>query len=196
MKKILATLALLLGALHILSAVPAYPGKIRVTHPDGSIITIQVHGDEWFHYVTDENGRVIARGADGFFHPAEMPSAAERAEAEQARRAARQMRAEVAAKASSLTLGSHRIPVILVEFQDDRFSVDSPQAAFDALLNEEGYSDNGGTGSVRDFYVENSHGLSPFQEPFVLCQQRRRRPAGSVHGPEQFGGFQPIRLGR
>ena len=176
MKKILATLALLLGALHILSAVPAYPGKIRVTQPDGSIITIQVHGDEWFHYVTDENGRVIARGADGFFHPAEMPSAAERAEAEQARRAARQMRAEVAAKASSLTLGSHRIPVILVEFQDDRFSVDSPQAAFDALLNEEGYSDNGGTGSVRDFYVENSHGLyDPVFDvygPYLLSKNR------------------------
>lgn len=176
MKKILATLALLVGALHILSAVPAYPGKIRVTQPDGSIITIQVHGDEWFHYVTDENGRVIARGADGFFHPAEMPSAAQRAEAAEARRAARQMRAEAVAKASSLTQGTHRIPVILVEFQDDRFSVDSPQAAFDALLNEKGYSANGGTGSVRDFYVENSHGLyDPVFDvygPYLLSKNR------------------------
>ena len=158
MKKILATLALLLGALHILSAVPAYPGKIRVTQPDGSIITIQIHGDEWFHYATDDRGRVVARGADGFFHEAEMPSAAERAEAMEMREAASRMRAQAIAKASSMTQGTHRIPVVLVSFPDKGFIINDPQAAFDALLNEEGYSANGGTGSVHDFYQENSHG--------------------------------------
>ena len=161
MKRILATLALLLGALHILSAVPAYPGKIRVTQPDGSVITIQIHGDEWYHYTTDEKGRVVARGKDGFFRKAEKPSEALRAEAMTARRAARQMRAQAAqaAQESGLTRGTHRIPVILVEFQDTRFTINNPRAAFDALLNEEGYSENGGTGSVHDFYFENSHGL-------------------------------------
>ena len=70
MRKILATLALLLGALHILSAVPAYPGKVKVTQPDGSVLTIRIHGDEWFHYATDERGRVVARAADGFWREA------------------------------------------------------------------------------------------------------------------------------
>lgn len=160
MKKILATLALLLGAFHILSAVPAYPGKIRVTQPDGSVITIRIHGDEWFHYVTDESGQVVARGADGFYRPAEMPSAAQRAEALRVREEAGRMRAQAAsaAKAGSMSMGTHRIPVILVEFQDVPFVISDPRAAFDALLNQEGYSANGGTGSVRDFYVENSHG--------------------------------------
>lgn len=160
MKKILATLALLLGAFHILSAVPAYPGKIRVTQPDGSVITIRIHGDEWFHYVTDENGQVVARGADGFYRPAQMPSAAGRAEALRMREEAGRMRAQAAsaAKAGSMSMGTHRIPVILVEFQDVPFVISDPRAAFDALLNQEGYSANGGTGSVRDFYVENSHG--------------------------------------
>lgn len=160
MKKILATLALLLGAFHILSAVPAYPGKIRVTQPDGSVITIRIHGDEWFHYVTDESGQVVARGTDGFYRPAEMPSAAGRAEALRMREEAGRMRAQAAsaAKAGSMSMGTHRIPVILVEFQDVPFVISDPRAAFDALLNQEGYSANGGTGSVRDFYVENSHG--------------------------------------
>lgn len=160
MKKILATLALLLGAFHILSAVPAYPGKIRVTQPDGSVITIRIHGDEWFHYVTDESGQVVARGTDGFYRPAEMPSAAQRAEALRMREEAGRMRAQAAsaAKAGSMSMGTHRIPVILVEFQDVPFVISDPRAAFDALLNQEGYSANGGTGSVRDFYVENSHG--------------------------------------
>ena len=174
MKRILATLALLLGALHILSAIPAYPGKIKVTQPDGSVITIQVHGDEWLHYVTDDRGRVVARGEDGFFRPAAKPTAAEREEAQSMRRAARQMQA--AARASSLTQGAHRIPVILVAFKDTDFTIQDPQAAFDALLNQEGYSTNGATGSVRDYYVENSRGqYSPVFDvygPYVLSNNR------------------------
>ena len=174
MKRILATFALLLGALHILSAIPAYPGKIKVTQPDGSVITIQVHGDEWLHYVTDERGRVIARGEDGFFRPATKPTAAEREEAQSMRRAARQMQA--AARASSQTQGVHRIPVILVAFKDTDFIIQDPQAAFDALLNEVGYSANGATGSVRDYYVENSGGrYTPVFDvfgPYVLSNNR------------------------
>ena len=156
MKRILATLALLLGALHILSAVPAYPGKIRVTQPDGSVIMIQIHGDEWYHYVTDERGRVVAQDADGFYRPAEKPSPVQLAQAAEMRKAAQQMRAQ--AQAQSLSLGEHRIPVVLVAFSDTPFTIDDPRSAFDALLNQEGYSAHGATGSVRDFYVENSHG--------------------------------------
>ena len=157
MKKILATLALLLGALHILSAVPAYPGKIRMTQPDGSVITIRLHGDEWFHYATDESGQVVARDADGFYHPAPMPTAAEREEAIQMRRAAQQMRQSMA-KASSLSIGTHRIPVVLVNFSDKEFVTTDPNTAFSNMLNQDGYSANGGTGSVHDYYYENSHG--------------------------------------
>ena len=157
MKKILATLALLLGALHILSAVPAYPGKIRMTQPDGSVITIRLHGDEWFHYATDESGQVVARDADGFSRPAPMPTAAEREEAVQMRKAAQQMRQSMA-KASSLSIGTHRIPVVLVNFSDKEFVTEDPNTAFSNMLNQEGYSANGGTGSVHDYYYENSHG--------------------------------------
>ena len=178
MKRILATLALLLGALHILSAIPAYPGKIQMIQPDGSTITIRIHGDEWFHYITDESGRVVARGADGFFRPAAKPSAAAFAEAMEMRQNAQRVRANAAqaARASGMTKGTHRIPVILVAFQDTPFTIEDPRAAFDALLNEEGYSANGGTGSVRDFYVENSNGqYTPVFDvfgPYVLSKNR------------------------
>ena len=158
MKKILASIVLLVSTILILSAVPAYPGKIRVTQPDGSTILIRIHGDEWFHYITDESGRVVARDADGFFRPASMPAQAEREEIIRMRRSAQQARM-AAAKASSLTQGTHRIPVILVNFSDKEFVIDNPQAAFSNLLNQEGYSANGGTGSVHDYYFENSKGL-------------------------------------
>lgn len=163
MKKLLATLALLLGALHILSAIPAYPGKIRVTQPDGSMITIRIHGDEWFHYITDETGQVVAQDADGFYRPAAMPTAGQREEATRMRRAARQMRAQ----ASSVTRGTQRIPVVLVSFSDKEFRINDPATAFSNMLNQEGYSANGGTGSVRDYYFENSHGdYTPVFEVF------------------------------
>lgn len=157
MRKILVTLALLAGALYTLFAVPAYPGKIKVVQPDGSVITIQIHGDEWFHYITDQRGKVVAQGPDGFYRPAAMPTAAEREEAAQMRRAASQMRAQ-AAHARSLTQGRHKIPVVLVNFSDKEFVVNNPKTAFSDMLNKEGYAANGGTGSVRDYYYENSHG--------------------------------------
>jgi hypothetical protein len=111
MKRILATLALLLGALHILSAIPAYPGKIQMIQPDGSTITVRIHGDEWFHYITDESGRVVARGADGFFRPAAKPSPAAFAEAMEMRQNAQRVRANAAqvARASGMTKGTWQI---------------------------------------------------------------------------------------
>ena len=158
MKKILATLALLVGVLHILSAVPAYPGRIRVIQPDGSAIFIRIHGDEWYHYITDDNGQVIAQAKDGFYRPAEKPAREEREEAVRMRISAQQMRANAAAQAPSLSLGEHRIPVVLVDFSDRAFVIQNPATAFSNLLNQEGYSRGGATGSVRDYFVDNSHG--------------------------------------
>ena len=48
--------------------------------------------------------------------------------------------------------------MILVEFEDRRFSIENPQMEFDRLLNEDGYSDNDATGSAHDYYFQNSNG--------------------------------------
>ena len=157
MKKILASLALLVGALHILSAVPAYPGWVRMTQPDGSVVTVRLHGDEWLHYMTDERGQVVARAEDGFFRPASRPTREQFLEADGMRRSANRAR-QSRAKASSLTRGTHRIPVVLVNFSDKQFVIDDPQTAFSNLLNQDGYSVNGATGSVHEYYYDNSHG--------------------------------------
>ena len=57
------------------------------------------------------------------------------------------------------TIGVHKSLVILVEYSDVSFSLDNPQDYFYRMLNEAGFSDNGGTGSARDFYVQNSDSL-------------------------------------
>ena len=54
--------------------------------------------------------------------------------------------------------GSPKSLVILVEFSDNTFTVSNPKTAFTNLLNQEGYSVNGGTGSARDYFISSSMG--------------------------------------
>jgi M6 family metalloprotease-like protein len=54
--------------------------------------------------------------------------------------------------------GSPKSLVILVNFADKSFVTPNPQTAFTNLLNQEGYSANGGTGSARDYFRDNSMG--------------------------------------
>ena len=138
-------------------AVPAYRGLIRHTQPDGSVIMIHVHGDEFCHWVTDVSGQVLEMGADGYYRPASSASLSSRRAAGRARREAANARRLAPAKRGVAT-GEKRFLVILVEFSDIDFKISGPQQAFHNLMNQQGYSANGGTGSVRDFYVDNSHG--------------------------------------
>lgn len=60
--------------------------------------------------------------------------------------------------ASYPTIGEQKALIILVQFQDQKFTVTDPLEAFDNMINQPGYSDNGGTGSARDFFIDNSSG--------------------------------------
>lgn len=54
--------------------------------------------------------------------------------------------------------GTPRSLVILVNFSDKSFVVANPKVAYSNLLNQENYSANGGTGSARDYFKDNSTG--------------------------------------
>ena len=161
MKKIVLTLAALLSALMV-SAVPARPGKFWYTQPDGSRILIERHGDEWNHWVTDASGQVLLKDADGFYRPADqietkVAMTKRRQLARRMRQALQARRVRSAASAYSMTHGERHIPVIIAAFSDKGFTDADPASRFTALLNEQGYSYNGATGSVKDFYEENSN---------------------------------------
>lgn len=70
--------------------------------------------------------------------------------------------------------GAPRSLVILVNFSDLNFVVPAPKTAFSNLLTQTGYSANGGTGSARDYFKDNSMGLFDPQfdvvGPFKLPQ--------------------------
>ena len=150
----------LLGVVQWVGAVPARPGKFTKIQPDGTAIVLQMHGDEFYHWTTDENGQVVRQNSQGFYVPSQKPAGEFLGGRARARKSAAAIRAKrAAAPAAPLAAGevnTYRFPVILVSFSDLEFSVENPQQAFSAMLNQQGYSENGGTGSVHDYYWENS----------------------------------------
>ena len=64
-KNILLVILSFLCGWQLAHAVPAYPGRITVTQPDGTKVVLSRHGDEWGHYLTDASGRMVRRDADG-----------------------------------------------------------------------------------------------------------------------------------
>ena len=58
------------------------------------------------------------------------------------------------------SIGAPQIPVIMVEFTDKKFQPFTTVKGVNRLFNEEGYTDNyGTTGSIRDYFADNSDGL-------------------------------------
>ena len=136
---------------------PASPVPYTATQPDGTTITLQRHGDEFFHWTTIAGtSQVMEQGEDGWWRPSTIDSNA-RQNGVARRRAANAVRPRTHTD-NKMTHGERHIPVFLVQFTDLSFKTSSPAEKFDALLNQEGYSGNGGTGSVRDYYMDNSDG--------------------------------------
>ncbi len=154
------------------AAVPAKPGKFRYVQPDGSVLTLERHGDEYFHWTTDAEGRLMDCDEKGFYRRSRETLAVRRA----------RQSAPPKAKWSSYdtapetNFGDRKVLALLVEFSDTTFSITDPKARFTAMLNEKGYSYDGAYGSVKDFYEDNSLGLY--------------RPVFDVYGPVRLPNTQ------
>lgn len=206
MKRIffLMAFALLLTDIQLF-AVKAYPYPITITQPDGTKITIKMHGDEFFNYTTTVDGYLIRKDKNGIFRYAKYKNDKFELYDQKAndiekrdllenqltntleknpnfnsislsRSMQRMKKANSNAKAKNAfpVTGSPRSLIILVNFSDKSFVTPSPKTAFTNLLNETGYSNNGGTGSARDYFIESSFGqFSPQFDvvgPFTLPQ--------------------------
>lgn len=172
-------LVLLLFTLYTINiyAVPAINRPVKVQQPDGTYITIEVHGDEFLNWRTC-GSKLIAQAQDGFYYYASFdamgnsvpsrtrvsgsgsfyrgngsvtPPASAISRAQELRQMAFSQNTSSGDKVS---IGEKKFLTILVEFNDLEFVY--PKSNFERLLNEPGYSDNGGTGSVFDFYNDNS----------------------------------------
>ena len=181
-------------------AIPAHKKPIQVTQPDGTTVTIQLHGDEWLHFNTTADGYSVVKNQQGYYVYAEKKNGELKATSMVAHDATKrkanevtflqnikkyqapEMSEEVTATKKRVeqqqreTLAKHRAAsqratqydynnfkglVILVQFNDKSFSrEDYATIAYD-MMNQEnytGYDNEVYTGSVRDYFSDNSGG--------------------------------------
>lgn len=73
MKKILICLTLAIALFsHIAMAVPARKGSVKITQPDGTTVTISLHGDEYLHFYTTADGYSIVKDSNDRYVYAEL----------------------------------------------------------------------------------------------------------------------------
>ena len=157
---IMVSAAALLAAAGTLNAIPARPGKFVRTQPDGTKVVLERHGDEYRHWTTNESGQLMEMDSDGFYRISSRSIEEVSIDNDLYLGLRRSGVAQSAVyKASNVNTGSVRIPVILIQFSDVKFVSSTAKQDFTNMLNQSGYSANGGTGSVRDFFVDNSGGL-------------------------------------
>lgn len=159
-KAVLTVLILVTAALES-GAVAAWPYPVDLIQPDGSRITVTLHGDEFFNWMTC-GGKVVRKAEDGFYREAPFDYAGEQ-RGRMMRAGAGMPRARVpyrtdVSRAPSMSIGDRHFLVLLIEFNDVEFTIGNPRQAFSALLNRKGYSENGATGSVTDYFSDQSEG--------------------------------------
>lgn len=205
MKKISLSLLSLLIAMR-LYAVVATPQPVTVTQPDGTQITLQLHGDEHFSYRTTIDNYFVARDSQGRYcyvnympdgtyamtgvvaHDPDFRSVTEKQFVNTLDRELpckdyvinRRRVGQQANFASTYPrVGSPRSIILLVNFTDIKFKHDPKD--FNRLCNESNYSDNKNRGSCRDFFIAQSDSL--FQPQFDIYG-----PYQLAHSQEYYGG--------
>lgn len=155
MKKLLLSLTLLLLTLSTF-AVPAYRGWQTKSQPDGTTIQVRLIGDEFHHYWQDRSGNVVKCDSLGYWRVVESQPTPATIKARRQASAMLQSRPQKAVGAPNL---APRGLVILVNFKDTKFNASNTQVAMNDLMNSiSSYTHNGATGSVRQFFSDQSDG--------------------------------------
>ena len=141
-----------------LIAVPALPVAKRIMVGDVEYY-VSLRGDEFGHYWQAETGEKIVQQEDGRYRVLshfEVENLMYRT-AEGRRRANATRNQKQHGFLSSL-IGSKRGLVILVDFRDNRFSLEDPNTTYNEIFNQLDYKGYGMTGSVRDYFLAQSYG--------------------------------------
>lgn len=176
--------ALIMCCIFGMWAVPARRITIMVTQPDGTTLELTQHGDEYFHYLVTTDGIPVIREISAYYyahideegikstgllaHEIESRTPEERAfierlsnDLEQAHATRLQQstaRRSSATKAKNEvpTQGDIYVPVLLVQYADVKLSY--PKSTFENRINGENYTAEGGCGSIRDYFTDQSDG--------------------------------------
>ena len=184
MKRVFLVLLLLLGCLR-LSAVQAVRGVVTLYQPDGKAIRVRIVGDERKHAVMDLQGHVLVQGPDKYWNYAcFMPDGSRRSSGYPAgepapqrvlsasfpvnelwadRASAKRLRPSVKAgeEPSADPAPRDRYCLIIpIQFQDKEMG--HTRENLDDMVNLHGYSADGATGSVMDYFEDQFRGDCSF----------------------------------
>ena len=150
MKRVALSLLALLAFSLQLFAVKAYPYPVKLTQPDGSTLTVRIHGDENRSWKTTLDGRPVFQDSRGFWRVTDsLPAMPE------IRKKLNPEGGTIAMFMATKASFNIRTIVIPVQFRDLKFTVPSPRAAIYNLFNQQYYTENGATGSVLDYFRDN-----------------------------------------
>ncbi len=154
MNKLITVILFLSLALSIF-AMPAYHGPHFITLDDGTELTLYNHGDEHFHYMTDQDGKwYVWNDLGQLVETPRLTDAEIIARRESAPTRIRQRQREASSEVNLAPRGL----VILVNFTNSTFAEGNTRDEFDRMMNEPGYTYQGATGSVRDYFTQQSFG--------------------------------------
>ena len=165
-RNILLTLMLALCCMAA-KAVPAYPGKRTAMLSNGTQVTLTFRGDEHISFYTDDKGNAYQINAKGIAEPIDFKEVS-RIWTERLAKA-NQHRAEIASRRNAAITRTIGVPspgligkkkglVILMEYQDVKFTTENALEEYKNYFNQEGYNHNGMTGSVKDYFKAQSYG--------------------------------------
>ena len=130
-----------------LFAAPARRGWFPRTLADGTVVQVQQIGDEYYHFMVTQDGKMVTESEQGLVISDEpVPTPAQVA----ARRA---QRAPQATGTKSL---APRGLVILAAFKDVPYQATNDNAGMWDMMNKSGYNYQGATGSARDYFIAQS----------------------------------------
>ncbi|MBR4368105.1 MAG: M6 family metalloprotease domain-containing protein [Prevotella sp.] len=159
MKKLFATIVLLLAVTAVM-AVPAKRGLWKtITLSDGTEMKATLQGDEFGHYWKGIDGKKYVKSGDTYVVMGEevvKNAAARRAKAQQQR--TKKMKAR---KGTSSYKGQKKGLIILVNFKDTKFQTAdaATNTLYNNIANTPGFKDdNGFNGSVADYFKSQSRG--------------------------------------
>ncbi len=164
-------------------AVMASPHPFKALQPDGTQVTLRVHGDEFLHWQTDEAGYAVVKDAQGRYVYAEAdangrlqptalvvgqsaPVGLQKGIRPHISPQGAQAAGESITRVSAQENGVQRVPPtgavknleIMIRFSDHASRALPSQADVDTLFNAVGGDPTlAPTGSIRDLYLENSY---------------------------------------
>lgn len=207
------TLLLMLTILMSINAwgAKAFPGPYTFTQPDGTKLSVTLHGDEYFHYYTTLDGVILVREGDTFYiaeisddgdikatnvlaHNNGVRTSKEIALIQSQnkeklftgnaiKRAIRKVpvSGNVTPKYTPHK-GSPNIVVILAQFQDVKFTVNEPVNAFDNIFNASTLTDYGNHDS---YCKENDYkgNIGSVKRYFKMMSTNEFTPNFKIIGP-------------